>query len=97
MTADTERAGTRTRHDRIMAEAERIKALGEASESQAPYPVNQPTIGAWLDAMGYDNDRFRAGSAGYSASKPSMRRSYSKAARSRWTERARCSRPNPAF
>lgn len=51
------------RHDRIMAEAERIKALGEASESVAPYPVNQPTIGTWLDAMGYDNDRFRAGEA----------------------------------
>ena len=42
-----------------MAEAERIKALGEASESLAPYPVNQPTIGTWLDAMGYDNERFR--------------------------------------
>ena len=51
------------RHDRIMAEAERIKALGEASESQAPYPVNQPTIGAWLDAMGYENERFRTGEA----------------------------------
>ena len=51
------------RHERIMAEAERIKALGEASESVAPYPVNQPTIGAWLDAMGYDNERFRSGEA----------------------------------
>ena len=46
-----------------MAEAERIKALGEASESRAPYPVNQPTIGTWLDAMGYDNERFRQGEA----------------------------------
>jgi hypothetical protein len=51
------------RHARIMAEAERIKALGEASESRAPYPVNQPTIGAWLDAMGYDNERFHHGEA----------------------------------
>ncbi|MBI2244539.1 MAG: hypothetical protein HYU55_11565, partial [Nocardioides sp.] len=51
------------RHERIMAEAERIKALGEASESVAPYPVNQPTIGTWLDAMGYDNERFRNGEA----------------------------------
>ncbi|MGB0101604.1 MAG: MaoC family dehydratase N-terminal domain-containing protein [Nocardioides sp.] len=50
-------------HERIMAEAERIKVLGEASESQAPYEVNQPTIGTWLDAMGYDNDRFRNGEA----------------------------------
>jgi 3-oxo-4,17-pregnadiene-20-carboxyl-CoA hydratase alpha subunit len=50
-------------HDLIMKEAERIKALGEASESTAPYPVNQPTIGTWLDAMGYDNERFRTGEA----------------------------------
>jgi hypothetical protein len=59
MTGD---AGT-DRHRRIMAEAERIKALGEASESMAPYEVNQPTIGTWLDAMGYENDRFRKGEA----------------------------------
>ena len=50
-------------HEKIMAEADRIKALGEASESVAPYEVNQPTIGTWLDAMGYDNDRFRQGEA----------------------------------
>lgn len=48
-------------HDRIVAEAERIEALGEASESRAPYPVNTATIGTWLDAMGYDNPRFRDG------------------------------------
>jgi len=50
-------------HEQILAEAERIKAQGEAAESMAPYPVNQPTIGAWLDALGYDNDRFRTGEA----------------------------------
>ena len=50
-------------HEKIMAEAERIKALGECSESMAPYEVNQPTIGTWLDAMGYDNERFRNGEA----------------------------------
>ena len=50
--------GATTAHDRIMAEADRIMALGEASEPVAPYKVNQPTIGTWLDAMGYDNDRF---------------------------------------
>ena len=50
-------------HEQIMAEADRIKALGEASESLAPYPVNQPTIGTWLDAMGYRNDRFTSGEA----------------------------------
>jgi hypothetical protein len=51
------------RHERIMAEAERIKALGEASESRAPYPVNQPTIGAWMDALDYRNERFTRGEA----------------------------------
>ncbi|WP_230487230.1 MaoC family dehydratase N-terminal domain-containing protein [Nocardioides anomalus] len=49
------------RHDLIMTEAERIKALGEASESLAPYPVNDATIGTWLDAMGYESARFRDG------------------------------------
>ena len=52
-----------TAHDASMAEAEAIKALGEASESVAPYEVHQSTIGTWLDAMGYDNDRFRQGEA----------------------------------
>jgi 3-oxo-4,17-pregnadiene-20-carboxyl-CoA hydratase alpha subunit len=51
------------KHARIMAEAERIRALGEASESVAPYEVNQATIGTWMDAMGYDNERFRHGEA----------------------------------
>lgn len=50
-------------HDRIMAEADRIIALGEASQTTAPHPVNQPTISAWLDAMGYENERFRSGEA----------------------------------
>ena len=50
-------------HERIMAEAERIKALGEASESLAPYEVNQATIGTWMDAMGYHNERFTRGEA----------------------------------
>jgi hypothetical protein len=51
------------RHGRIMAEAERIIALGEASETVARWEVNQPTIGTWLDAMGYDNERFLNGEA----------------------------------
>ena len=54
---------TDERHERIMAEAERIKALGVASESIAPYPVNQATIGTWMDAMGYRNKRFEDGEA----------------------------------
>lgn len=50
-------------HERIMAEAERIRALGEAVEREARDPVNQPTINNWLEAMGNDNPRFRAGEA----------------------------------
>jgi len=51
------------RHARIMAEAERIMALGECSETLARWPVNQPTIGTWLDAMGYENQRYLNGEA----------------------------------
>ena len=54
---------TGSAHERIMAEAERIKALGEAVEREARDPVNQPTINNWLEAMGNDNPRFRAGEA----------------------------------
>ncbi|WP_121251161.1 Zn-ribbon domain-containing OB-fold protein [Nocardioides ferulae] len=50
-------------HEQVMAEAERIKALGEASERLARDPVNQPTISNWLEAMGNDNPRFRQGEA----------------------------------
>lgn len=50
-------------HERITAEADRIIALGECSETQAPHPVNQPTISTWLDALGYDNERFVSGEA----------------------------------
>lgn len=56
-------ADDEARDERIRAEADRVIALGEASESQAPYAVNQATIGTWLDALGYDNDRFRQGEA----------------------------------
>jgi hypothetical protein len=50
-------------HEKIMAEAERIKALGEADEWLARDPVNQPTINNWLEAMGLDNPRFTQGEA----------------------------------
>jgi uncharacterized OB-fold protein len=52
-----------TAHDDIMAEADRIKALGEAAEREGRDPVNQPTINNWLEAMGNDNPRFRSGEA----------------------------------
>jgi len=60
---NTPRMRDDARHERIMAEAESIKAPGEASESIAPYPVNQATIGTWMDAMGYHNERFTSGEA----------------------------------
>jgi hypothetical protein len=50
-------------HERIMAEVAKIEALGESAPKPARDPINQPTIGTWLDAMGYDNDRFRNGEA----------------------------------
>ena len=49
------------RAERIRAEADRIIALGECSEMLAPYEVHASTIGTWLDAMGYENSRFRDG------------------------------------
>ena len=51
------------RTERIRAEADRIIAMGECSEMLAPYEVHKSTIGTWLDAMGYDNERFRRGEA----------------------------------
>lgn len=50
-------------HDDIMAEAERIKALGEAAGRDARDPINQPTINNWLEAMGNANPRFKQGEA----------------------------------
>jgi uncharacterized OB-fold protein len=50
-------------HGSIMAEAERITALGEAAEREARDPVNQPAINNWLEAMGNDNPRFQKGEA----------------------------------
>ncbi len=46
---------------RIRAEADRVIALGECAEMVAPYEVHASTIGTWLDAMGYENARFRDG------------------------------------
>ncbi|MBM9460626.1 MaoC family dehydratase N-terminal domain-containing protein [Nocardioides sp. zg-536] len=50
-------------HEQVMAAAERIKAWGEAAERSARDEVNQPTIDNWLEAIGLDNPRFRAGEA----------------------------------
>ena len=50
-------------HDWIMAEAERLKALGETARRDARDPVSQPIINAWLDAMGETDPRFTEGVA----------------------------------
>ena len=59
------RAGDRD-HDWIMAETERIKALGETEPRLARDPVNQPMINNWLEAIGETDPRFtaRRGAAG---------------------------------
>ncbi|WP_372728320.1 bifunctional MaoC family dehydratase N-terminal/OB-fold nucleic acid binding domain-containing protein [Nocardioides sp.] len=50
-------------HEHIMAEAERIKALGPTAERHARDEVNQPIINNWLEAMGNTNPRFQQGEA----------------------------------
>jgi uncharacterized OB-fold protein len=50
-------------HDWIMAEAQRLKALGETAPRLARDPVNQPMINNWLEALGETDPRFTAGEA----------------------------------
>ncbi len=50
-------------HDWIMAEAERLKALGETAAREARDPVSQPIINAWLDAIDETDARFTKGVA----------------------------------
>ncbi len=42
-------------HEWIVAEAERIKALGESAARDARDPVNQPMVNNWVEAMGDRN------------------------------------------
>lgn len=50
-------------HDWIMAEVEKMKALGETEPRLARDPVNQPMINNWLEAIGESDPRFTAGEA----------------------------------
>ena len=50
-------------HARVMAEGERLIALGEATEREARDPVNQPMINNWVEAMGDDEPRYLDGEA----------------------------------
>jgi uncharacterized OB-fold protein len=51
------------RHQRILAEAERIKAGGETAPRAGRDPINQPMINNWVEAIGDDNPRYLAGEA----------------------------------
>jgi uncharacterized OB-fold protein len=42
-------------HEWILAEAERIQALGESASRDARDPVNQPMVNNWVEAMGDRN------------------------------------------
>ena len=48
-------------HEAIMAAAKELSTLTTARDARDL--VNQPTINDWLEAMGFDNPRFRAGEA----------------------------------
>ncbi len=50
-------------HERIMAEAERIKATGETAPRAGRDPINQPMINNWVEAIGDDNPRYLEGEA----------------------------------
>lgn len=58
-------------HERILAEAARISAMGEAVSRLARDPVNQPHINDWCEAMGNTNPRFAPGT-GTGEAPPSM-------------------------
>lgn len=58
-------------HERILAEAERIRAMGEAVSRLARDPINRPHLNDWLEAMGNTNPRF-AESTGTGEVPPSM-------------------------
>jgi hypothetical protein len=63
VTASGQGAPAESDHDRIMAETERLKALGETTPRPARDAVNQPMINNWLEAIGETDKRFTAGEA----------------------------------
>jgi uncharacterized OB-fold protein len=50
-------------HDWIMAEVEKMKALGETEPRASRDPINQPMINNWLEAIGETDERFGNGIA----------------------------------
>ncbi len=55
--------GVELDHRWIMAEAERLQALGETEPRLARDPVNQPMVNNWLEAIGETDERFTRGEA----------------------------------
>lgn len=51
-------------HDRIMAEVEKMFAMGETAPRPARDPINQPMINNWTEAMGEADPRYAPGGAG---------------------------------
>src|SRR5690349_9154008 len=45
-------------HEKIMAEAERIKSLGESAPRAGRDPVNQPMVNNWVEAMGDEHPAY---------------------------------------
>jgi len=50
-------------HERLMSEAERIKATGETTPRPGRDPINQPMINNWVEAIGDANPRYLTGEA----------------------------------
>lgn len=48
---------------KVQAAAQEIIGWGEANERLARDPVNQPTINNWLEALGFESERFRGPNA----------------------------------
>jgi uncharacterized OB-fold protein len=62
-TANVHGGSTELDHDWIMAETDRLRALGETQPRLARDPVNQPMINNWLEAIGESDARFTRGVA----------------------------------
>lgn len=50
-------------HDRVLAEAERLRAAGETARRPGRDPVNQPMINNWVEAIGDTDPRWTSGEA----------------------------------
>ncbi|MET3960162.1 putative OB-fold protein [Marmoricola sp. OAE513] len=58
-------------HDRIMAEVDKMFAMGETSPREARDPINQPMINNWTEALGETDPRY-ANEGGAGIAPPAM-------------------------